>query len=310
MTKKKVTKKTPSKKAAASIDKTPAVPEHAASVAVVKNEGTTLVVKPASELPAIPRRALGAAECMDARDVAIPTVILMQAKSTFVEDESSDIKIGDFVHSMTEEVLGHKDKKPLKFVSCYMFKTYQIFHGEGDNAKYINTEAWTPARSLDEYQSIVQVDGKDVMETRKLVYNHCGYLPDHTRQVGERVAASPVIVKFKGLSKKHCKKQINSYITDLSDFNQASWQYEFILTSKIEDTAEYGKYQVWQSALGDKVSKKLDDFGYILYQRFKSLQDAGKLEASDKEDHTPDVQSEEKQINEKEIPAEAKKVSF
>lgn len=281
--------------------------EEEAKPTVVKNEGTAVVVKPAAPLEAVaPQKARGAAEQMTGQDVALPTIILMQAKSTFVEDETNEIKVGDMVHSMTEEVVGHKDKKPLNFVSCYMFKTVQIFHGEGDSAKYVRTEAWSPKHAAEEYQELVKVEGKDVLETRKLVYNHCGYLPDYARQVGERVAASPVVIKFKGLSKKHCKKQVNSMIQDLALFNEASWEYPFTLTAKSEETAEYGKYQVWQAKLGKKVSAELDAFGETLYQRFKELQNLGKLEASETEEK---VEGNEKEI-EKEIPTEAGKVSF
>jgi len=280
---------------------------------VVTNEGTAVVVKPAAQVPSTevvkPR---GAAENMDAQDVAIPTIILMQSKSTFVEDDTNKIVVGDMVHSMTEEVVGHKESKPLRFVSCYMFKTRQIFHGEGKDAKYVDTEAWLPSMANDDYQSLVKVDGKDVMETRKLVYNHCGYLPDFVREVAGRSVASPVVIKFKGMSKKHCRKQLNSTITDLADFNEASWEYEFLLTAKAEEHDEYGKIQVWQAKLGDKVCEGLETFGQILYNRFKGLQSSGKLKASDKEENTEGTTNEKETVNisEKDVPAEAGKVTF
>jgi len=279
---------------------------------VVKTEGKEVVVKPSNPSAiAVVEKARGAAEEMSAQDVALPTIILMQSKSTFVEDDKNNIKVGDMIHSMTEAVVGSKTTKPIKFVTCFMFKTRQIFHGDGEKPEYIRTEAWTKEMAGDDYQSLVKVDGKDVVETRKLVYNHCGYLSDHTRKVGDRIAASPVVIKFKGMSKKHCRKQLNSYIQDLALFNEASWQYEFILTAMAEEHEDYGKIQVWQSKLGNKVSAELDQFGEILYHRFKDLQNAGKLEASDKEENTEVGTSETAvNINEKEIPKEAKKVAF
>jgi len=278
---------------------------------VVKTEGNEVVVKPPNPLVASAPKARGAAEGMSSQDVAMPTVILMQAKSTFVEDEKKKIVSGDFVHSSTELVLGGKGK-PLKFVSCFMFKTVQIWHGDENNSVYIETKAWTPAMVNDEYQSVVKVDGKDVLETRKLVYNHCGYLPDHARKIGDRMAASPVIVKFKGLSKKHCRKQLNSMITDLSMFNEASWQYEFELSTMAEETEKFGKHNVWQIKLGNKVSAELDTWGEILYHKFAELQNAGKLKASDNDENTEGAANgqQETNINEKEIPKDAKKVAF
>lgn len=263
-----------------------------------KGNGETKAVatKTKSEV-AVANQALrtGAAENFDSQDIALPTVLLMQAKSAFVEDEELDIKSGDFVHSITQEVLGDK-KKPLDFVAVYMFKTFQVFKDD----EYVETVPWTQENKHRTYD-----------EGYRLVYNYCGYLPSKAREVAGRFVASPIVIKFKGLSKKHCRKQINTVIEDLATFGEASWQYPFSLSSTQETTEEYGKFHVWQAKLGKKLSDEMAQFGALMYNKFKDLELAGKLKADEVEEKLDDNgEKVVKNAKESAIPKDAQAPTF
>jgi hypothetical protein len=77
-------------------------------------------------------------ESVDASDIIIPKVLLMQAISQLVEQDKA--KQGDFVHSLDEVVVGAKEDKPVEFIVLGMFKTLQTYE---DN-KYVKTESLTP----------------------------------------------------------------------------------------------------------------------------------------------------------------------
>ena len=75
---------------------------------------------------------------VDASDIIIPKILLMQAISQLVEQDKA--KQGDFIHSLDEVVVGSKEDKPVEFIPLGMYKTLQTYE---DN-KYIKTESLTP----------------------------------------------------------------------------------------------------------------------------------------------------------------------
>lgn len=80
-------------------------------------------------------------EGIDAQDILIPKILLMQGLSEYVAD--GKVQMGDIVQSTTGRKLGGKDK-PLQFIPICTFKTWVNSEKVGQKFEFRGTEPITP----------------------------------------------------------------------------------------------------------------------------------------------------------------------
>ena len=172
--------------------------------------------------------SMGVASNLSASDRQIPTLMLMQANSTFVA-ESKEINSGDFIHSITKETWG-SNEEPVELVFFDMFKT-QVVSDVTDTKKWVQTLPWLPEMESDPYEQTV--DGRTFRKEK--CFNYLCFRSLDVREVTNPVtgeltyAASPIVVKFKGGSLKNGKR-LNQTFQDYADFGAPSWATTFFLT--------------------------------------------------------------------------------
>lgn len=175
---------------------------------------------------------------VDASDIIIPKILLMQAISQLVEDEKA--KSGDFVHSLDEVVVGSKDKEPVELIVLGMYKTLQTF--EDDN--YIKTEPLTSENSTLPYEEVI--NGVKVNRTKTM--NYYVLRPEDI----ENMAVFPMVVTFKRTSLKGGRK-LATKLMMLEEFGAETYAKTFLLTAKQEE-GDKGKYYVMDIQDGRKTT--------------------------------------------------------
>lgn len=173
---------------------------------------------------------------VDASDIIIPKVLLMQAISQLVEQEKA--KQGDFVHSLDENVIGAKEDKPVEFIVLGMFKTLQTF--ENDN--YVKTEDLTPENAALPYEEVI--NGVKVNRTKTM--NYYVIRPDDV----ENMSVFPMVITFKRTSLKGGKK-LATKLMMLEEFGAEVYMKTFKLVARQEE-GDKGKYYVMDIVDGRK----------------------------------------------------------
>lgn len=173
---------------------------------------------------------------LDASDIIIPKVLLMQAISQLVEQDKA--KQGDFVHSLDEVVVGSKESSPVEFIVLGMFKTLQTF----ENNNYIKTEALTPENSSLPWEEV----SAGIKINRTKTMNYYVIRPDDV----ENMTVFPMVLTFKRTSLKGGKK-LATKLMILHEFGAASYAKTFNLVAKSEE-GEKGKYYVMDVIDGRK----------------------------------------------------------
>jgi hypothetical protein len=175
-------------------------------------------------------------ESVDASDIIIPKVLLMQAISQLVEQDKA--KQGDFVHSLDEVVVGAKEDKPVEFIVLGMFKTLQTYE---DN-KYVKTESLTPENAGLPYEEVV--NGVTVNRTKTM--NYYVIRPADV----ENMSVFPMVITFKRTSLKGGKK-LATKLMMLEEFGAEIYMKTFKLVAKQEE-GDKGKYYVMDIVDGRK----------------------------------------------------------
>ena len=175
-------------------------------------------------------------ESVDASDIIIPKVLLMQAISQLVEQDKA--KQGDFVHSLDEVVVGAKEDKPVEFIVLGMFKTLQTYE---DN-KYVKTESLTPENAGLPYEEVV--NGVTVNRTKTM--NYYVISPADV----ENMSVFPMVITFKRTSLKGGKK-LATKLMMLEEFGAEIYMKTFKLVAKQEE-GDKGKYYVMDIMDGRK----------------------------------------------------------
>jgi len=185
---------------------------------------------------------MGVSANIDRGDIQVPSLILMQANSSFVQ-ESDTLNAGDFVHSITHDVWGKKDKEKVELVFFYMFKTLIVSDVTKDK-QWLETRAWKPEYETAAYEEIV---GAATIRHEKC-FNYAVYRKSDLREVTKPdgtagFVASPIIIKFKGGSLKNGKR-LNQMFQDYAAFNSPSWATTFNLKANLEekDNKKYWSY--------------------------------------------------------------------
>ena len=176
---------------------------------------------------------------VDASDIIIPKILLMQAISKLVEAEKA--KQGDFIHSLDEVVVGAKEDRPVEFITLGMYKTLQTF--ENDN--YVKTEPLTVENTNLAYEEVIA--GVKINRTKTM--NYYVIRPDDV----ENMSVFPMVITFKRTSLKGGKK-LATKLMMLEEFGAEIHAKTFKLVAKAEE-GEKGKYYVMDVLDGRKTTE-------------------------------------------------------
>ena len=173
---------------------------------------------------------------IDASDIIIPKVLLMQSISQLVESEKA--KSGDFVHSLDEVVVGKKESEPVEFIVLGMYKTLQTY----EDTKYIKTEPLTPENAGLPFREVV--NGVEV--NRNKTMNYYVIRPSDV----ENMSVFPMVITFKRTSLKGGKK-LATKLMMLEEFGAETYMKTFKLVAKQEE-GDKGRYYVMDILDGRK----------------------------------------------------------
>jgi hypothetical protein len=127
---------------------------------------------------------------VNSKDIIIPKILVMQGLSQLVTDDKA--KMGDFVDSMTEEVLGNYKDKSLAFIPFHMESIWIISKKEAGAGDYT-------------FDSIVDVDSSNENWRYNEVIDNVEYKREYCRNfyvLRPEDTSLPYIISFKGMSSK------------------------------------------------------------------------------------------------------------
>lgn len=228
---------------------------------------------------------MGVSDDISANDIQIPTLILMQSNSEFVQ-ENDDINAGDFLHSITHEVWGKKDKEPVELIMFYMYKTLVVSDVTDGKKKWTETRPWEPIFETYDYEQVI--DGRTYRNEK--CYNYAAFRSLDVIEVegenGTEYVAQPVIVKFKGGSLKNGKR-LNSMFQNLSLAKQPSWVKTVKLVANLEEK-DGSKYWAYDFKIGQNTMKEQQLAALGLRKQFEELKSNNALNVVDSEESAKD----------------------
>lgn len=239
-----------------------------------------------------PQGLIGVAANLSNSDIQMPSLMLMQANSTFVE-EDDNINSGDFIHSITKEVWGKKDKESVSLIFFDLFKT-QIISDVTEKKKWIRTMPWNEDMELDPFEE--EVKGRLIR--REKCFNYMCFRSLELREMtnpvtGEVVhTASPIVVKFKGGSLKNGKR-LNQIFDDFASFGAPSWACNFELTAKLEEK-DGSKYWAYDFKKGEQACAEMQKAAGLLCTRMAKIKNS--LNVVDTEESGPRNVNETKHV--------------
>lgn len=128
---------------------------------------------------------------MSGQDIVIPKVLVMQGLSKFVTEGVA--KFGDFVDSLTKEVLGDSEKG-LEFIPFFMEKTWLVSKKVGDRYMFDRIESCNASNENRKWEEVI---GQEMFRNEKC-FNFYSILPSDP--------SIPVIIQFKSTSSKAGKE--------------------------------------------------------------------------------------------------------
>jgi hypothetical protein len=145
---------------------------------------------------------------IDTSDLVIPKILLMQGMSKLVQEEKA--RLGEMRDSLDNSLLGSKDT-PLEFIPFQVFKSWLIFHVDGNKIEYQGQEPMTAANASWPLEEIV--DGKVIRRDKAL--NFFCVLPSEV----EEGLFFPKILSFRRTSYQAGKK-LETWRAKLKAFNK------------------------------------------------------------------------------------------
>lgn len=122
------------------------------------------------------------------KDIVIPKILCMQGLSQLVVDEKA--RMGDFVDSMTDEIIGNYSSKSVEFIPFHLHKIWIISKKVGNDFEFHTIEDVTPANEGRRYNEVI--DGVEY----KNEYTMNFYV------LRTEDMSLPYIISFKGMSSK------------------------------------------------------------------------------------------------------------
>ena len=127
---------------------------------------------------------------VSSKDIVIPKILCMQGLSELVMDDDHPAKMGDFVDSMTNEIIGDYNKKPVEFIPFHLQKVWIISKKSGNDFEFDRIEDVTPMNEGKPYTEVI--DG--VEYKNEYTMNFYVLRPEDM--------SLPYIISFKGMSGK------------------------------------------------------------------------------------------------------------
>jgi hypothetical protein len=127
---------------------------------------------------------------VSSKDIIIPKILCMQGLSELVVDEKA--KMGDFVDSMTSDILGNYTKKPIQFIPFHLEKIWIISKKTAGSGDY-------------SFDSVVPVTAENEGLRYNEVLNGVEYKREYTMNfyvLRPEDTSLPYIISFKGMSSK------------------------------------------------------------------------------------------------------------
>jgi hypothetical protein len=172
---------------------------------------------------------------VDARDILLPRILVMQGLSKFVADDKA--RMGEFRDSLSAKLLGGKDA-PMDFIPFYSNKTWLVFKvvkvGNSTKEEYAGTFPLTPENS--NWQREAQV-GTDYLK-RYMCINYYVLLPSEI----ESNEAFPYVLSFRSSSYTAGRKLETHKVKYKAIKKPICWKTFKLTTSLTEN--EKGKFYV------------------------------------------------------------------
>ena len=166
-----------------------------------------------SNLPADPMGDVGMTGNLDASDINIPRLHLLQGLSEGVADGT--YKMGDIIHTGDQKVLGGKDS-PVVFIPFHIMKVNQKYRADVSPKEYICTEPLSGQEWEDPNYVWEQRDGTKVkckVRNYRTIIVH-GILPGDDDDM-----SLPVSITFKSSAGKNARAIVSHFAT-VAQFNQ------------------------------------------------------------------------------------------
>lgn len=179
---------------------------------------------------------------VSSNDIIIPRILAMQGLSQFVTEGKA--RFGDFVNSLSEEVLGGIGK-PITFIPFYVQKLLKVSKEVSGKFELLR---WEPLTPLNENLEWEDIEGNFKIR-REHVYNCFSIIPGQIL---------PVLISLKGKSKKAGKKVITQmYAINMSAKKIAPCSTVMSLSGK-SDKNDKGTFVVMDvSNIGDATKDQI-----------------------------------------------------
>lgn len=155
---------------------------------------------------------------IEASDLVIPRLMLMQNTSEFVGDGLA--KLGDIINSQTSEVLGGLDS-PVEIIPLRLSKTLRVYDQTQNPPKFIRSETLTAENAKRPYEE----DENGVRVRNYQTFNFFALLKKEI-DAGE---AFPVVVSFKSTSLT-AGRQIATHIFKMAALGKLPYSQSILLT--------------------------------------------------------------------------------
>jgi hypothetical protein len=200
------------------------------------------------------------AESVDAKDMMIPKVLLMQGLSKLVAEEKA--AMGDLIDSVSFAKLGDK-KTPLEIIPFYSFKTWIILQKKPGEEKYDYVETLSMDSSnehLDPNETLE--DGTEIRRDRVISF-YVLLAKDF-----EEGAVLPYVVAFRRKSYPTGKKVVNHF-KNMSMMRMPPAAKKLLLSCRLEQN-DKGTFYVFDVAQGAKSSQDEIDMAKVWYDNVKT----------------------------------------
>lgn len=200
---------------------------------------------------------------ISAKDLEIPLLMLMQSTSEYVNDGKA--KMGDIVHSQTQEVLGGEDK-PIDIVPLSVFKTLRTYDTSGTSPKLLKVEPWTTKNDD------IDFEGNEgaIPVKRYHTYNYfvllrselgAGAFPFVLRLKSSSSTAGRILathfMKMQAMGRPHYSSSL-SLSSQKNKKDKLTWTVFHVTGSKPLNQDELKEVAQWAETL-KKISVKVDD---------------------------------------------------
>jgi len=195
-------------------------------------------------------------ENIDASDILIPRILLMQGLSEYVADDKA--QMGDIVLSTTGEKVGGKDK-PMSFIPICHSKAWVLSEKVGQKYEFRGTEPLTPSNN----ELPLEFQTQGIMWRRDRCLNFYVVLPEHIQREKMAIekaskgelpdpndALLPCVLSFRRTS-YGTGKELVTHFSKCAHFKLPPAVSMFNLTSE-KQSNDQGTFYIFKLALGGK----------------------------------------------------------